>query len=559
MQHFDTIIIGSGAGGLAAALCLTRAGQRVLILEQHYVPGGWCHSFIRDGHTFSPGVHFVGSMHKGGSGRALFEGLGIANDLVLFEQNQEGYDHNIVGNQHFKMPAGVERLKTKLQTRFSKEKRAIAQYLWMVEQVHKELHDAMIVDTWKDILTMPFRTRHIGRMGWWKLKTVQDFYLKDPYLKTFLALQCGNYGLSPKGAPFVVHTVLANHCMSGTMYPRGGGAAIVKAFTKNIKRLGGEIRAGAGVNKILLEKDKNGQQAVGVELHSGEKLYARQIISNADPHQTFLKMIGENWLSKNLLKKLNSTKYSAAALNLFLIVDMDLRKAGMDSANIWYAQKPDLDVVFAEFMNKDILKKEEFPALFITSPTLKDPVSFDGKHHTVEAIAFVNYAAFEKFENLKSDERSKEYEAFKEKIIAKMLQTLERSVPNISKNIVMAELGTPITANHYINGTEGNSYGPSMILKQLGPLRFSAKTEIENLYLCGAATLSHGIIGAANSGVIAAAKVLNCTQEDLLKNGEGQELRTYSAEDDTDWPDWLKQKRAIRQRRGERKVKSSTG
>lgn len=557
MQNFDTIIIGSGAGGLAAALCLARAGQRVLILEQHYVPGGWCHSFIRDGHTFSPGVHFVGTMDERGSGRALFEGLGIANDLVLFEQNRDGYDHNIVGNQHFKMPAGVEDLKTALQARFPKEKRAIAQYLYMVEQVHKELHDALIVDTWKDILTMPFRTRHIGRMGWWKLKTVQDFYLKDPYLKTFLALQCGNYGLSPKDAPFPVHTVLANHCMSGTMYPRGGGAAIVKAFTKNIKRLGGEIQTSAGVNKILIKKTENGHQAVGVKLHSGEKIYAKRIISNADPHQTFVKMVGRDFLSKKLLKKLKNTKYSAAALNLFLIVDMDLRKAGMDSGNIWYAEKPDLDVVFKEFMEKDILKKDKFPALFITSPTLKDPVSFDGKHHTVEAIAFVNYAAFEKFDDLKYGERSEEYTIFKEKIIAKMLRTLERSVPNISKNIVMAELGTPITANHYINGTEGNSYGPAMIFSQIGPLRFSPKTEIENLYLCGAATLSHGITGAANSGVITAAKVLNCSQQDLLNNREGQVLRTYLAEDDTDWPDWLKQKRAVRQRRGERKVKSS--
>ena len=42
---YDTIIIGSGAGGLVAGTALARAGQRVLILEQHYLPGGWCHSF----------------------------------------------------------------------------------------------------------------------------------------------------------------------------------------------------------------------------------------------------------------------------------------------------------------------------------------------------------------------------------------------------------------------------------------------------------------------------------------------------------------------------------
>lgn len=60
MQEFDTIIIGSGVGGLSTAICLARAGQKVLVLEQHYVPGGWSHSFTLKGQRFSPGVHYVG-------------------------------------------------------------------------------------------------------------------------------------------------------------------------------------------------------------------------------------------------------------------------------------------------------------------------------------------------------------------------------------------------------------------------------------------------------------------------------------------------------------------
>ncbi len=57
---FDTVIIGSGAGGMTAALALAQAGQRVCVLEQHDVPGGWCHSFTLEGYRFSPGVHYLG-------------------------------------------------------------------------------------------------------------------------------------------------------------------------------------------------------------------------------------------------------------------------------------------------------------------------------------------------------------------------------------------------------------------------------------------------------------------------------------------------------------------
>src|SRR5258706_4360163 len=88
-QEIDSIIIGSGAGGLAAAICLARAGQKVLVLEQHYVPGGWCHSFYLSGYRFSPGVHYIGLLDKNDSTSLLFEWLGIANDLTFFRMNSE--------------------------------------------------------------------------------------------------------------------------------------------------------------------------------------------------------------------------------------------------------------------------------------------------------------------------------------------------------------------------------------------------------------------------------------------------------------------------------------
>ena len=78
---WDTIVIGSGPGGLAAAVALARGGQKVLVLEQHSLPGGWSHSFTLEGHRFSPGVHYLGALHEGGGLRRLYEGLGVAGDV----------------------------------------------------------------------------------------------------------------------------------------------------------------------------------------------------------------------------------------------------------------------------------------------------------------------------------------------------------------------------------------------------------------------------------------------------------------------------------------------
>ena len=62
MDNWDAIVIGSGAGGLTVAVALANAGQKVLVLEQHYLPGGWTHSFSLGGYRFSPGVHYLGQL-----------------------------------------------------------------------------------------------------------------------------------------------------------------------------------------------------------------------------------------------------------------------------------------------------------------------------------------------------------------------------------------------------------------------------------------------------------------------------------------------------------------
>jgi len=104
-QEYDTIIIGSGAGGLSAAICLARSGQKVLVLEQHDVPGGWCHSFYLNGYRFTPGVHYIGLLNKGESTSTLYEGLGIANDVSFFRMNPKAYEHCWIGAERIDMPA----------------------------------------------------------------------------------------------------------------------------------------------------------------------------------------------------------------------------------------------------------------------------------------------------------------------------------------------------------------------------------------------------------------------------------------------------------------------
>jgi phytoene dehydrogenase-like protein len=90
MSCWDTIVIGSG--GITAAVAFARAGQRVIVVEQRYLPGGWTHSSSLDGYLFRPGVHYIGELGPGGSVRRLYEGLGLSGALEFRELNPDGFE-----------------------------------------------------------------------------------------------------------------------------------------------------------------------------------------------------------------------------------------------------------------------------------------------------------------------------------------------------------------------------------------------------------------------------------------------------------------------------------
>lgn len=543
MEEFDTIIIGSGVGGLATAICLARAGQKVLVLEQHYVPGGWSHSFTLEGQRFSPGVHYVGLMDEGQSTNELYRGLGIANDMVFFRMNKKAYEHCLINNETIDFPLGIDNLKKSLSQRFPKEKKNIDEYLTLVQNVSLELQLMPKLKGFWQKITVPFRTKHFGKFALFPLKRVIGWHIKDPLLKAVLNIQCGDHGLPPSRACFPVHCSVMSHYFDGGFYPMGGGGGIVKAMTNGIKKQGGEIRVKQSVKKILIEN----QKAVGVQLKNGQQIFAKNIVSNADPSITYLNLIGKEHLSKSLTKKLSNTKYSVTSLILFLTLDMDVTQFGIDSGNIWMMKDENIDAHFEDLMTNDITEGDAFPAAFISCTTLKDPVSFNGRYHNFEVVTYVNYDKIKDFKGTE-DYHCDEYKEFKQKIIKKLMNTIENIIPGAKQNVVQAELGTPKTNEFYINSTKGNVYGTEKTLNQVGPFSFKNKSEIENLFLCGASTLSHGVGGATYSGVAAAASILKCLPDDLLIEDANQKLRIYDAEDVATWPEWIHVKRSDKKR-----------
>ena len=132
---FDAIVIGSGIGGLAAAALLARhAGKRVLVLERHYVAGGFTHVFHRPGWEWDVGVHYVGQAGQGGGPRSQVRAMfdEISEGRLQWNAMPDVYDRIQIADRCYDFVTGAERFRERMQEYFPGERRAIARY---VEQV----------------------------------------------------------------------------------------------------------------------------------------------------------------------------------------------------------------------------------------------------------------------------------------------------------------------------------------------------------------------------------------------------------------------------------------
>jgi phytoene dehydrogenase-like protein len=531
MNDVDAIVIGSGSGGLTAALALARAGKRVAVFEQHYLPGGYSQSFTLHGYRFSPGIHYIGQLGPGESLRRIYEGLGIANDLEFFEINPDGYDHTVIGDERFDIPKGVAKYRDRLTRRFPREAAGIRDYFDTVARLSDEIAWAAPPDSVTDRLLMPWRMRTTLRYGLMPLARFLDRFTMNPLLRAILSIQAGDHGMAPSRAPTALHAGLQSYYFNGACYPRGGGHAIPDALIRGLRANGGEIHLRTEVSRILIEHGT----AIGVRLQDGTEVRADIVVSNADPGVTWGHLVEHEALPARVRWRLSDLRYSISTLSLYLASAMDLRANGLDSGNIWYSSTTDIDRCYDMAKRHDLSTIKEIPGLFFNVSSLKDPTMRSDGIHTVEAMALASADAFTRWRDTTPAHRPADYEAMKDYIADKILEAIERFVPGFTQSVVYRSLATPLTNFHYLKATGGGIYGTEKSLWNLGPFSFPVESSIHGLFQCGSSTLSPGIHGVTKSGLAAAAAALNTTEADLISSPKGT-LRVYQSEDPTTWP-----------------------
>ncbi|KAJ3428756.1 hypothetical protein M0812_24089 [Anaeramoeba flamelloides] len=509
---FDTIVIGSGAGGLSSASYLSRKGLNVLLCEKRREVGGYLNSFTRTGksgdkYTFDTGVHYLGECMEGsGLSKVFKEAIGEPYEKMKWNlMDPAGINRYVYKDFEYSYPMGLKNFEMMLLSKFPDAQGSITNAFKLIKdtsQVLKDLSDiegklasqslaGKMSTLFKLIPKIPLLRRMIT-------KTAKEFCEGVTDLRVLKILD--NFStevgvtLSEASPMLLVLFAVYSH---GGFYPQGGTKPLIKMFCDTILKSGGTILKNAGVTGI--KKEGN---VFRVHTPKGE-FFTKTIVSNTDAKVLYSDLLPQELVGKKIKKKIQNTVPSVSNLYTFVGTDLDLSK---------YMNSGNLLLIDENFFSTEMKASSLQNTYFLTSPTLKDPNgghSAKGKYSLEILCSAGDFEDWKQWENSKPYQRPIEYMKKKEEIGMHAIKVVERNlIPNLSKHLDFIEFATPLTNLHYTSAPNGSMYGPALTPSQSFLNWFPIKTKIPGLYHCGSSTLCGGVAACCQTGIQAAKKLL---------------------------------------------------
>lgn len=496
----DAIVIGSGHNGLIAAAYLARAGKRVLVLERREVIGG---ATV----TEEPWPGYRVSTCSYVCSLLLPE---VIKDLGL---KRHGYDVRPLDPQYFvPFPDGrylisyLDGGKTRAQIRKFSE-RDVASY-----DAYWAMWDRVIARM-RPLLDAPPTAADIerafagpeGEEDWRRLTRASVAELLDEFFESeeVKAPLCiggvigTNAGPRAPGTAYVkFHHILGK--VGGHQgawgYVRGGMGAVAEAIASSARARGAEILTDAEVARI----DVRDGATRGVHLVDGRTFEADMVISNADPHRTYLGLVGEEHLPEDLIEGVRGMRAEGPVVKVLLglggLPDFDAlpgAEAGPQHEGAIIIN-PSVDYLQRAWEDCEAGRPSERPFMegYIQSVT-EDGLAPKGKH---TMSLFCQYAPYTLAEGTWEERRVE--------IGANVLDTFAEYAPNLPDIVEHMEVLGPPDIEERIGLTGGNIFHGEILAERMFANRpvpgYSGyRTPIDNLYLCGSGTWPGGAVFGA--------------------------------------------------------------
>jgi phytoene desaturase len=479
------VVIGSGFGGLAAAVRLGARGYRVTVLEKLDAPGGRAYVYRQDGFTFDAGPTVI-------TAPFLFEelwalcGRRMADDIDL-RPVAPYYRIRFDDGEVFDYSGDAAAMRAEVARFAPADVAGYERFLQASEAIYKvgfEQLGHVAFDSWTDMARV--LPDLLKLEGYRTVYSLACKHVNDPRLRVVLTFQSLLVGGNPFATTSVYCLIAFLERRWGVHFPMGGTGSLVKGLVNLIEGQGGSVLCNRGVAQITVSAGA----ASGVRLESGECIAADVVVSNADSAWTYRHLVPAEHRKRWTDKRIEKARYS---MSLFVWY-FGTKRQYPDVAHHTIALGPRYRELLTDIFERKLLA-DDF-SLYLHRPTATDP-----------SLAPPGCDAFYVLSPVPHLQSGTDWrvqaEPYRLAIQKRLQDTL---LPNLANEIVSSHLLTPQDFQDRLSSFRGAAFSLEPVLTQSAWFRpHNRSEELDRLYLVGAGTHP----GAGLPGVLSSARVLD--------------------------------------------------
>jgi phytoene desaturase len=484
------IVIGSGLGGLAAAVRLGARGYRVTVFEKLDGPGGRAYVFRQDGFTFDAGPTIITAPFLLDELWAL-AGRKLSDDVTL-KALDPFYVIRFDDGDTWTCCDDPERMRAEVRRISPSDLRGYEAFMKESEAIYNVGFEQLGHVPFSSIADMAKIVPNLVTLGAWRsVHSHVSKHIRHDKLRMALSFHPLFIGGNPFRSTAIYSLIAFLERKFGVHCAIGGTGAIVNGLVKLIHHQGGDVRYNSGVSQIITR----GGAAAGVMLEDGTTHESDIVVSNADSAQTYLTLLNGSARKRWTDSKLKRARYS---MSLF----------------VWYfgtrRQFPNVQhhtIIMGpryKGLIEDIFERKVLPddcSLYLHRPTASDP--------SLAPAGCDSFYVLSPVPNQDSGIDWKKHASDYRKLIARRLHDTE--LPGFESDIISERIMTPLDFQNRLSSFKGAAFGLEPVLTQSAWFRpHNESEEVKNLFLVGAGTHP----GAGVPGVISSARVLDAVVPD---------------------------------------------